>query len=811
MRLLLTFILVIGSLQLTLAQTYSISGTISNANSKQPVPLAEVLLTNNGSITKADARGNYTISGLASGTYTLTAYSLGLGSATQQVTISNANVTLHFDLKPLEGKLSEVKVKGEREKTFGITRLNSVEGAAIYEGKKSEVVVLNDITANKATNNSRQVFAKVAGLNIWESDGAGLQLGIGGRGLSPNRTSNFNTRQNGYDISADALGYPESYYTPPTEALDRIEVVRGAASLQYGTQFGGMINFVMKEGPEDKPFELTSRQTVGSWGFLNTFNSIGGSKGKFHYYGYYQYKRGDGWRDNSEFNAHTAFSSIHYKPNDRLEIGFDYTYMDYLAQQPGGLTDAAFKQDARQSVRERNWFKVNWNLLALTLDYRLSERTKLNVRNFGLVAQRDALGYLEKINRPDPMEERLLLQDKFRNFGNETRLIHRYDLLGSFSTLLVGTRYYHGFTDQKQGYGSAGSDADFRYYPDNGNPDISDYDYPSRNLSVFAENIFNITPKLSITPGVRYEWIKTKAEGRYDVISKDQAGNILYEERIPESRTNTRGLVLFGLGVSYKQTDHLEVYGNYSQNYRAINFNDMRIVNSNIQVDPYLQDEKGYSTDLGVRGGIADVINFDFSIFNLMYDNRIGLKSEKDTVMYRTYLLRQNIGKARNRGIETFAEVDILKLIYGKQHRTGLSAFSNLTLVDTRYTSPNKAIDGNKVELAPAFIAKTGLSFRQKNFKLSYQYAYTSSQYTDAENTGSNPGDIDLTAVFGEIPAYWVMDLSGSYTYKRLTLESGINNLTDNRYFTRRATAYPGPGIIPSDARNYYVTLQFKL
>src|SRR6201994_4765327 len=81
---------------------------------------------------------------------------------------------------------------------FGITRLKDVDGAAIYAGKKSEVIVLKDITANTATNNARQIYSKVAGLNIWENDDAGLQLGIGGRGLNPNRVTNFNTRQNGY-------------------------------------------------------------------------------------------------------------------------------------------------------------------------------------------------------------------------------------------------------------------------------------------------------------------------------------------------------------------------------------------------------------------------------------------------------------------------------------------------------------------------------------------------------------------------------------------------------------------------------------
>ena len=155
-------------------------------------------------------------------------------------------------------ELQRVEIKA---KAMATGRLRAVEGLAIYEGKKTELIQVDGLTANLATNNARQVFAKVAGLNIWESDGAGLQLGVGGRGLSPNRTSNFNTRQNGYDMSADALGYPESYYTPPVEALERIEVVRGAASLQYGTQFGGLLNFVIRQPgrSEEHTSELQSR------------------------------------------------------------------------------------------------------------------------------------------------------------------------------------------------------------------------------------------------------------------------------------------------------------------------------------------------------------------------------------------------------------------------------------------------------------------------------------------------------------------------------------------------------------------------
>src|ERR1700758_2658272 len=74
--------------------------------------------------------------------------------------------------------LDSVKAKSFRQ-SFGITRLKDVEGAGIYAGKKSEVIVLKDVTANKATNNSRQIYGKIAGLNIYENDGgAGIQLAI---------------------------------------------------------------------------------------------------------------------------------------------------------------------------------------------------------------------------------------------------------------------------------------------------------------------------------------------------------------------------------------------------------------------------------------------------------------------------------------------------------------------------------------------------------------------------------------------------------------------------------------------------------
>jgi Fe(3+) dicitrate transport protein len=754
--------------------------------------------------TVSDAAGNFRFDSVQAANYTLKVFAVGFKEYQQKLKL-NGDLHLVIELDSIGETLNEVTIEATKENSFGIGKLNNVDGTSIYAGKKSEVIYLNDLNANLATNNPRQVFSKVAGINIFENDNAGIQLGIGGRGLNPNRVSNFNTRQNGYDISADALGYPESYYTPSTEALERIEVIRGAASLQYGTQFGGFINFRFKRPPENKKIELTSRQTYGSFGLFNSFNSLGGTIKKFSYYAFYQYKRGDGWRPNSQFHMHTAHASFNYQFNSRLKVTGEYTFMTYLAKQPGGLTDKMFETDPQQSIRNRNWFQVNWNLAALQLDWKISSTTRLSWNNFGLLAGRDALGFLGQINRPDPKLERDLLSDRYKNFGSELKLLHRYQLLKKTSSFLVGTRYYQGHTDRKQGLADTTSKANFSYlHPDN--LEHSSYIFPSRNVAAFTENIFQLTDRFSITPGLRFEYISTSSEGYYREINKDLAGNIIYDKRYTDDRNSTRKFLLAGMGLLYRPARKLELYANFSQNYRSINFNDMRIVNPNFKVDPNLKDETGYTADIGTRISIREFLYFDLSVFCLRYNNRIGTVLREDSLTYVLYRLRTNISDSRNIGAECFAELDLIK-IFKKDAKHRLSLFTNASYIDARYISSQESGFNNKlVELVPTAILRSGLTYKYKKFSTTVQGSYTSMQYSDASNSEYNSA-----AITGIIPAYTVFDFSAQYTYKAFTLSGGINNFTNQYYFTRRAEGYPGPGILPSDPINFYVTLQLKL
>ncbi|RAI86749.1 TonB-dependent receptor [Algoriphagus yeomjeoni] len=776
----------------------------------ETLPGANVYLKGTAFQTVSDQKGAFTLSSIPQGEYTLVVFFLGNKTFSRDLTIGPKDkvIELKIQMEEISGELNQVTVEGNNSDSYGIIRLNSVEGTAIYEAKKNEVIQLDNITANLATNNSRQIYAKVPGLNIYESDGAGLQLGIGARGLDPNRTSHFNVRQNGYDISADALGYPESYYTPATEGVARIEVVRGAASLQYGTQFGGLLNFVMKDGPEDKKAKVVLRNTVGSYGFLNTFSSVGGTLGKWNYYSFFQYKRGDGWRENSGFDSKMAYTSLSFKPNERFKVKLEYTVMDYLARQAGGLTDALFAQNPRQSIRSRNWFKVNWNLFASQLDFKINNQLKLNLRNFGLIGGRDALGNLGRIDRVDDGLERNLFVDDFRNFGSELRLIYNYRLGKQENAFLIGSRYYNGFTDRKQGLGSAGNDADFRFLNPQ-NLEDADYDFPGRNFSVFAENVFNLSDKISLTPGIRVEYIRTAANGYYagNTLVPDPATGFARDStfKVFEKLDRKRSFVFGGLGFSFKPKENHEFYANFSQNYRSINFNDIRVNNPNLVVDENIQDERGYNFDLGIRGSQNKKFNYDVSFFYLKYRDRIGAILRTDPESFRIFRYRTNVADAYSLGLEAFGEFDLLRVLEWDE-KYKLNFFTNISLIDARYqSSEEQVLEGNRVELVPPFSIRSGATFGVGAFNMTYQFSFVEEHFTDASNAVRTP-----SAVEGIIPSYQVMDLSMSYCYKFIKLEASVNNLTDNLYFTRRAAGYPGPGIIPSDGRTFFLTLEFN-
>ncbi len=813
----------LGLLSTTSARAqYRLAGRVLDGASDKPIKGAEVYDERSGEITLTDKKGFFYFEQLPKGLHDLVIFAYQYEALRKNI-ILKSDTTLTFVLKTYSKELSEVVIRQKREEVFTLSRLKPVEGTAIYAGKKTEVVLLDQVVGNLASNNARQVYGQVVGLNIYENSDAGLQLNIGGRGLDPNRTANFNTRQNGYDISADVLGYPESYYTPPAEALQEIQVIRGAASLQYGTQFGGLINFKIKPPSTAKKLKWTSRQSLGSFGLLTSFNSLSGTAGKFSYFGYFHHKQGNGFRPNAQFDSNNAYFQVNYRPSEKTSIGMELTYLHYLAQQAGGLTDTQFKRDPTFSNRERNWFEVDWKLYALKLKHKFTARTSISVTLFGLDAERNALGFRGNLlPTSNPVQDldivdsdryeftRDLIVGEFNNWGAEARILSRYRVGSKDAVFLIGSKYYRADNVAKQGAGSNDNDTDFQFataqFPDY--PNQSEFDFPNRNVSLFGENIFFLSPKLSITPGFRFEHINTASEGDYLLLTLSDGGQVLNRQVFEDNRSFDRNFVLLGLGGSYQYSKSLELYANLSQNYRSVTFNDIRTVNPTFIIDPNISDESGFTGDLGIRGQWEKFLSYDFNGFAIAYNDRIGTIFESN----RADRIRKNIGDAFIYGLELFADWNMAATLGWNTDNYRLHSFINSAYTRSEYvrTEDNNVL-GRQVEFIPDINVKTGLSFGFRNLLSSLQFTYLSQQYTDAENSLSVEDGDSRSGIIGEIPPYGILDVSLSYSYGKWKAETGINNLLDESYFTRRATGYPGPGIIPSDPRSYYFTLEFKL
>ncbi len=719
--------------------------------------------------------------------------------------------------KPLDTiKLQEITLEHKKNTP---ERMPEIKENVLFSGKKNEVLQLSNINGNFTTNNAREIFARIPGVTIWENEGSGIQINVAVRGLSPNRSWELNTRQNGYDISSDVFGYPEAYYNPPLEAVETIALVRGGSSLQFGPQFGGMLNYVLKRETKKK-FSFETQNTVGSYGLMSTYNAIGGNYEKFSYYVYNHSRSADGWRENSEYTVRNTHAFVAYRFTENTKLSAEYTNMDYKMQQAGGLTDEQFKNDSQQSARERNWFGTPWNVFSLNFDTKISDNFTSNTKLFGLIGERNSVGFTATPNIEDAINpatnnfaNRRVDRDYYKNYGLENRNIYKYKLGKIDNNLAFGVRLYKANTQRLQdGKGTTGSDFDLsidgRF--------TRDLDFTTENVALFAENQFKVTEKFSVTPGVRYEYIKNTGEGRFGVNS---GNDIAFPDK-----TVSRSQPLFGLGLEYK-FGTTNIYANITQAFRPVLFSDFTPPAVTDVIDPNLKDASGFNADIGYRGNYKNYLNFDFSLFYLSYTNRIGgiRQFVNNDPTQGTFLYRTNLGETVNKGIEGFFNLNITRLFEIEKPYGNLDFFSSVSFIDSRYTdfevssatgtAPNVVItetnlSGKRVENAPRYIHNFGLSWSNNNFSATMQYRLSGRIFTDANNTET----ASANGITGLLDEYRVLDLSTEYKFLKIyNIRAGVNNLKDESYATRRSGGYPGPGILPGEGRTFYLSIGAKL
>ncbi|HMQ46384.1 MAG TPA: TonB-dependent receptor [Saprospiraceae bacterium] len=699
--------------------------------------------------------------------------------------------------------LDPITIQAYRLPPQKISYLKDVEQTFITSGKRNEVIQLDGLPANIAEKTGRQVYAKIPGAFIYDMDGSGNQVNIATRGLDPHRSWEFNVRQNGVITNSDMYGYPASHYSPPMEAVQKIELIRGTSSLQYGAQFGGMVNYIIKEADPKEKFSFENSSSVGSYGVLSTYNAVGGRSGKLSYYAYFHRRVMDGYRENARSDGSAQYASLKYQFSPHLSLKAELGRSEYLYQMPGPLTDAQFEENPRQSTRSRNYYSPDIYVPSLNLDWQLTPNTSIQWVTSAVLGTRSSVQFIGFADARDTIDATTLQYksrqvdiDHFNSYTSELRMKHQYQLGDKQSTLVVGLRYINNDLHRQQlGKGTTGTDYDLTLLESAFGRDVR---YKTSNVALSLENLFQIGSKLQLSPGIRIENGTTKMRG---IIA------YLPDEAVPADIEHQ--YVLLGLSGQYLLNGDTKIYGGWSQAYRPVILADVIPATLLDKIDPNLEDAFGYNAEIGIKGVLGNRLTYDLCFFQVLYKNRIGSLLQTD-IHGNAFIYKTNIGDSRTNGIESYLDYKIAETDYSR-----FSVFTSTAFMSGQYLngflrsgSENVAISGNTLETVPQWISRNGFQFAIKRIAGILQYSYVSESFSDALNTATPTAN----GAAGIVPSYGIWDLNGTYRLsERLQFRLSVNNLSNKRYFTKRPSGYPGPGIWSSDGRGVVATVQFRL
>lgn len=652
--------------------------------------------------------------------------------------------------------------------------LPDVQGTKINAGKKTTVLDFDALPRING-NNYRQALTEAPGLVL--SEESTPLLSIGYRGLNPGRVQYMQVLADGIPLHADQFGYPEAYYTPPLDTVDRIEFTRGGAALMYGPQPGGALNYVTHRPRTDRAFSGETLHTTGSDQSYSTFNYVDGTVGRVGYYGYFHHRETAGFRSaNSDVRLNAFTGRLALDATTASRWLFTVESFGEEHGEPGGLTFAtgpgrvnydtargtasrlfdrfALERRAAALIWERDLANGTFSTRAWAIDYTRTSKRQ-NGGGFGVLPA-----------GPDAATKNLERQ-QFNTYGAEGRV--RLDWgAANRQVFTAGAQLFSTVSPRTD---SRGRSAD----ADNGDV-LTRSRRESFYTPVFVENLLRFGA-LSLTPGVRLEWVRQTVDETFN-LAKQNAGT-------PLGRSSDRQSVpLLGLASAYQFATKTQAYANLSESYRPIVFTQAVPTGGTALIPADLAESRAANYELGLRSQPAPGLVCEASVFWLDFANQIGtvsLPGGRSTV--------GNVGRSVHRGAEASLKYNLLARRSGPA-APELNAYANVMLLRARFERGPQA--GRTPQLAPAHVVRAGLVYsRGDAIKLGLLGTVVARSYGDDNNSAERA-----------LPAHSVCDLTAEFkiTGTRVRLVGGINNLLDADYYSRVTNA----GIDPAPRRNAY-------
>lgn len=659
-------------------------------------------------------------------------------------------------------RLKEVVVQATDEKEAIIS---GAVGKPLAEFSGAATVIpQEEISATKPLS-TIDVLQSVPGVNVTTEDGRGLRPNIGLRGIDPDRSrEGVLITADGVPIQPAVYGDKSAYYNTPIDLIEKIEIIKGASSVLYGPgNVGGVVNYVTKRPPSEAGSEGQFNQTVRQGALSDTTIAYGatGEKGVGSRVSYTN-KIGETVRENTDTNVNDFNIRTIIPTDDKGEISLRFNYYLEDIHTPGGLSPEQFREDPDQSIRSDDVFRGNRIAFDVNYIQPLASDITLETLIYSNFFERN--WYIQDAPDATATKNSQILRD-FTVVGIEPRL-----RIGKWT---VGTRLHHeGLSDVSR----AGDSPSARTGITTADADLETFAWAS-----YVQRDIELIENLTITPGVRYEYIDQSRETglRNDALLGPIAG---------ESGDSLTEEVVGAVTFNYKLTDDGNIYGGVQRSFEPPAFSES--IDPTTGTDNDLDSETAITYEIGYRTVVSDWLAADASVFLLDFEDKIISEAGK----------LSNAGETRHKGFE-------LGLTGTPTDR--LTTSLALTVLDTEFRSGVNS--GNDTPMAPESRVSWGVSYRViEPLTVRIDGFYVADQYTDAANTVEE----SLDGAKGRLPSYDVWNLRGDYAigeligFENVSLFGGIQNLFDEEYRERRQAFFNG--IIPGLTRTVYGGLEVR-
>jgi Fe(3+) dicitrate transport protein len=632
----------------------------------------------------------------------------------------------------------------------------------------ARTIVTQQQMKEKGAETVSEALRGIPGVQVQENNGTGgsdISLNVGVRGLTSRLSPRSTIMMDGVPLAVAPYGQPQLSMAPLSMGnIQSVDVIRGGSAVRYGPQnVGGVINFVSKDIPETFGGAVSSQTEGASHGGLKTLTSasIGGTADNgFGAALLYSGLHGQGYRENNDNTDIDDFMlKTKYRFTDKDELTGNFHYYNASAGMPGGLTQAQYNQNAFQSVRPFDQFAGRRQ--DMSFKYRHQEDdSQFEVLTYFTKSFRTSDIQTDGTGANEGMSRLAAAPRHYTTWAIEPTYSQLFRFWDMAHEVTLGYRYLNETADEK-GYRSDWyNPATTTSAP---NSKTQYYQHTSGGTeahAVYIDDAINVG-NWTITPGLRYESIRTHVNDAFADISREKS----YSEPLPS------------INVMYHLSDSWKLFANANTSFGSLQYFQLTRGGNHGQPAPGLQPEKAHTYEVGTRYDDT-LLKAELTAFYIDFDNQ--LQYINNTIGWTT------LGATKHQGVELALNYDLSELASSLD---GVSVYSSYTY--TRAVSTSGEFSGKDLPFYSRQVLTVGSRYATGNWVWNVDGYSQSGQHSPGSADSGN-GYITKESAdgqYGNIPGYMIWNMRGEYdlgpSWSDLKLGAGIKNLFDKRYYTR--------------------------